>query len=398
MNNLFWALLLLFLVGVLLRMDWVYYLVYVIGGMWVFSHWWIKRSVGKLDVQRQLADHAFLGEKIPVEVRFTNRSWLPLPWLQLQELVPLDLKDALDYSMVISVGSRAVVEHDYTLYCKRRGYYALGPLSLRTGDLFGFVDTVWQTNQIVHITVYPQVLALHKLGLPSRAPFGVIASRQRLFEDPTRLAGVRAYTNGDSQRAIHWKASAHSDSLLVKKFQPAIALNVAIVLDLNREAYPHVGEYGLSEWAIVIAASIASHMVQQRQPVGLITNGLDVVSDQLAAALPSRNGQGQLMSILSLLARLKMHVFAQDLATWLPKQIAHLEWGTTLIVVTPQLDEQALWVLHNAYRRGSQVIVLLCAPQIDLEVLQSRGKRLGIAIYKTIWEKDLEALETLGTG
>jgi uncharacterized protein (DUF58 family) len=398
MNNLFWALLLLFTVGVLLRMDWVYYLVYVMGGVWVFSHWWIKRSVGTLGVQRQLADHAFLGEKIRVEVRFTNRSWLPLPWLQLQELVPLDLKDAIDYSMVISVGSRATVEHTYTLYCKRRGYYAVGPLSLRTGDLFGFVDAAWQTNQIVYVTVYPQVLPLHKLGLPSRAPFGVIASRQRLFEDPARLAGVRAYTNGDSQRTIHWKASAHEDNLLVKKFQPAIALNVAIVLDLNREAYPHVGEYGLSEWAIVIAASIASHMVQQRQPVGLITNGIDSLPNQMAAPLPSRNGQGQLMSILSLLARIKMHAFDQTLATWLPSQIAHLEWGTTLIVVTPQLDEQALWVLHNAYRRGSQVIALLCAPQAELDLLQSRGKKLGVAIYKTIWEKDLEALETLGTG
>lgn len=398
MNNLFWALLLLFIVGALTRADWIYYLVYVMGGIWVFSHWWIRRSVGKLTVQRQLVDHAFLGEKLPVQLRFSNLSWLPLPWLQIQELVPLDLKDAIDYSMVISVGGRATVDHTYTLYCKRRGYYTVGPLSLRTGDLFGFVDAAWQEKNVVHITVYPQVLPLHKLGLPSRAPFGVIASRQRLFEDPARLAGVRGYTNGDSQRAIHWKASAHEDSLLVKKFQPAIALNVAIVLDLNREAYPHVGEFGLSEWAIVIAASVASHMVQQRQPVGLITNGLDALPNALAAALPARNGQGQLMSILSLLARIKMHAFDQSLSAWLPRRIADLEWGTTLIVVTPELDEDALWVLHNAYRRGSQVIVLLCAPQPEFELLQSKAKKLGIGIYRTLWEKDLEALETLGVG
>ncbi|MFN8496176.1 MAG: DUF58 domain-containing protein [Caldilineaceae bacterium] len=396
MNNLFWALLLLFLVGVLLRMDWVYYLVYVMGGVWVFSHWWIRRSVSKLDVARELVDHAFLGEKLPVKLWFSNRSWLPLPWLQIQELVPLDLKDAVDYSMVISVGSRAKVEHTYTLYCKRRGYYVVGPLTLRTGDLFGFVDAAWQIQNVVHVTVYPQVLPLHKLGLPSRAPFGVIASRQRLFEDPARLAGVRAYTNGDSQRAIHWKASAHEDSLLVKKFQPAIALNVMLVLDLNREAYPHVGEFGLSEWAIVIAASLASHIVGQRQPVGLLTNGIDALPNTLAAPLPARNGQGHLMSILSLLARIKMHSFDQALAVWLPKQIADLEWGATLIVITPALDEQSLWVLHNAYRRGSQVIALVCAPQPDFDLLQSQGKKLGVAIYKTIWEKDLEALETLG--
>ena len=74
MNNLFWALLILFLAGALLRMDWVYYLVYVLGGVWVFSHWWIRISVCKLDVRRELTDHAFLGEKIPVKLHFANRS------------------------------------------------------------------------------------------------------------------------------------------------------------------------------------------------------------------------------------------------------------------------------------------------------------------------------------
>ncbi|MCB9115846.1 MAG: hypothetical protein H6639_12935 [Caldilineaceae bacterium] len=48
MNNLFWALLVLFLIAALVRMDWVYYLVYLVGGVWVFSHWWIRRSLGHL--------------------------------------------------------------------------------------------------------------------------------------------------------------------------------------------------------------------------------------------------------------------------------------------------------------------------------------------------------------
>ena len=65
-------------------------------------------------------------------------------------------------------------------------------------------------------------------------PPGAPASPQRLFEDPARLSGVRAYAPGDSQRRIHWKASAHTDELLVKKFAPAIGLNVVVVLDMNR--------------------------------------------------------------------------------------------------------------------------------------------------------------------
>lgn len=392
MYNLFWAILVLFLFGALLRMDWVYYLVYLLGGVWVSSHWWIRRGVGGLEVQRRLVDHAFLGERLPLELRFTNRSWLPLPWLQLQELVPLELKDAADYTMVVSVGGRSVTEHRYTLYCKRRGYYQVGPLALRAGDLFGFVENSWQDKSLLSLTVYPQVLPLAKLGLPSRSPFGTVGSRQRLFEDPARIAGVRPYTSGDNQRTIHWKASAHEDTLLVKKFQPAIALNVALVLDVNRRAYPYREEVGLSEWAIVVAASVASNLISERQAVGLLTNGRDAPTEQPMAPVAARQGQGHLMTLLSQLARVEMHDHPQTLAEWLPNQITDLAWGTTLIVVTPAVDEPLLWVLHSAYRRGSQVIVLVCSAQPEFNLTAARAKRLGVTMYKTVWEKDLEQL------
>ncbi|MCB0081569.1 MAG: hypothetical protein KDE47_11590, partial [Caldilineaceae bacterium] len=121
MGNLFWAILILFLVGAFLRIDWVYYLVYVLGGVWLFSHWWIRRVLERLEVQRVMVDHAFLNEKVPVTLRFINRSWLPLPWLQIQEQVPLDVRDAAEYNKVITVGVQTKADHPYTLYCKRRG-------------------------------------------------------------------------------------------------------------------------------------------------------------------------------------------------------------------------------------------------------------------------------------
>src|SRR5690606_21100960 len=166
-----------------------------------------------------------------------------------------------------------------------------------TGDLFGFAEATWQEANPIHVTVYPQVVSLQELGLPSRSPFGVLSSRQRIFEDPNRMAGVRDYVSGDSMRRIHWKASAHEDVLLVKKFQPAIALNVMIVLDLNRKAYPISGAIGVSEWAIVVAASVASYVTDQRQPVGLITNGMDSVTGETTAAIPTQQGQGHLIAI-----------------------------------------------------------------------------------------------------
>jgi len=392
MHNLFWALLILFLAGVFFQMDWIYYLVYVLGGVWIFSHWWIRRVLRQLDVFRVMTDHAFLGEKPSVKLRFINRSWLPLAWLQIQEQIPLDLKEASEYNKIVTVASRSTLEHEYQLYCKKRGYYHVGPLQLRTGDLFGFVNGGRQENNAVALTVYPQVLSLEKLGLPSRSPFGTLASRQRLFEDPARVAGVRSYSSGDSQRIIHWKASARAEELLVKKFQPAIALNVAIVLDLNRDAYPYRGEIGFSEWAIVVAASVANHLISQRQAVGLISNGMDAVTHQPMPMIGARPGQGQLMNLLSTLARAELQRNSVELAEWLPRQLVGLEWGATIILITPKVTDTTLWALHHAYRRGSNVIALVCAPQPDFDQMQSQSKKLGVQLQKTVWERDLAAL------
>lgn len=99
------------------------------------------------------------------------------------------------------------------------------------------------------------------------------------------------------------------------------------------------------------------------------------------------------MSILSLLARVQIQAAEQPLAAWLPPQTATLPWGTTVVVVAPQIDEAALWVLHGAYRRGSRVLYLVTATQADFRTFQAQGARLGVEVHSTAWESDLHRLE-----
>ena len=392
MHNIFWALLILFAVAALLRMDWVYYLVYVVGGVWVFSHVWMRYALGRLTVTRTMPGRAFTNERISMRLTLHNRSLLPLPWVQMQEAVPLELKDQHDYRLVISIGIRSAAVHEYTLLCKRRGYYTVGPLRLQSGDLFGFVNARWEELSANTLIVYPEIVPLERLGLPSRSPFGGLRSPHHLIEDPTRMAGVRAYRSGDTLRNVHWKATAHTDALLVKKLDPSKAVPVTIVLDLDRNSYPMRSAVGSSEWAIIVAASVATHMIGQRQPVGLYTNGRDPLADSPASPVPQRNGQEHLMAILSLLARVQMQPCDAAVADWLPAQVSNVPWGSTLLVITPHLDERSLWVLHAAYRRGTNVLVLICAQQADFHLLRARSQRLGVEVHSVVWESDLKEM------
>jgi hypothetical protein len=58
MVDFFFLLLFLFGIAIFLRMDWIYYLIYVVGGVWLFSHWWVRRSLSRITVSRRLTPHA----------------------------------------------------------------------------------------------------------------------------------------------------------------------------------------------------------------------------------------------------------------------------------------------------------------------------------------------------
>src|SRR5204863_361308 len=83
---------------------------------------------------------------------------------------------------------------------------ALGPVKLRSGDPFGFGASEVTLNVYDRLLVYPRVVALESLGFPARHPFGDARDPRRLFQDPSRTAGIRPFVTGDSPRHIHWKA------------------------------------------------------------------------------------------------------------------------------------------------------------------------------------------------
>lgn len=458
MSSYAWLVVLLLAVAFLLRVDFIFYILYVLVGVFLWSRWFAPRALSQLEASRTYRRRAFLGETVDVTVLLRNKSRLALPWVQFHESVPPELRLEESVQHVVTLGGRQSSTHTYHVKGLQRGYYQLGPLRLTSGDLFGLAKTRVGLLPPDYLTVYPRIVPLTHLGLPSRLPFGTIASHQRLFEDPARPMGVRDFRSGDSLRQINWKASAHTQKMLVRTFQPAISLETVILLDLHSADYERRDRLYWTEWAVVVAASLATHLVNQRQAVGLTSNGVDPlrlheearqfdevtgrlglgvgeqpsvaageqgsgggvgptgVGDKASVAtnqrpttndrpitnytrlipppIPPRNGRAHLMKVLEQLARLETRATI-PFHEWAPTKTLQLSWGVTILAVTAQGDERTCNTLHQMVRAGFNPILIAIEPSANFGQVRERARRLGFQAYNITGRA---ALNRLGQG
>ncbi len=386
-------LLLLLAVALLARMDLIFYLVYVLAGTYALSRWWAGHGVERLRVHRRFTDHIFAGESTDVEIEIVNASWWPVPWLRYEETPPSALISGGAIRQAIALRPKERSYLRYRLDGQRRGYYQVGPGVLSTGDLFGFAESRSLFDEPRPLIVYPKVVPLTYVNLSSRSPLGTIGSRQHIFSDPARVIGVRDYRSGDSLRAVDWKNTARVGSLQVRKLEPAVSLTTVIFVDLNVAAYSRQLRVVASEWAIVVAASLANYLVGQRQAVGLASNGQDLPSDARCWLIPPRPGRVHLMKLLEWLARVQL-TETTPLSDWLPIVTAGLSWGTTVVAVTPSGDETTCTALHRLRRAGLNPILVAIEPHAQFGIIQERGRRLGVPAFQVADEDDLKRWQT----
>jgi uncharacterized protein (DUF58 family) len=382
----------LFLLAVLFHDPSILTVIYLLLGVFLFGRWWRDRGLAGIEVHRLLDGRAMLGETIRVRLEVINRSWLPIPWVRIHESLPVELAVPNFHRQAFGLAPRGRTVCEYTLQGHKRGYYRIGPLYLQSGDLFGMEEPRERQAPSDSMTVYPKIVPIRRLPLPSFSPMGALRFHQPLFEDPSRVVGKRDYQPGDSLHRIDWKASAAAGKLQVRQFEPAISLEVSIFLNLNAQDYEPRSRIDAAELAIVTAASLAFYVAGKHQPVGLESNGMDPLeSESVRHSLPVRKGNAPLMLLLEKLARLQL-TDASAFANFLRERGPALPWGTTLLVITGMPETNLFDELLRARRLGLHSLVFLTAPVLRFESFENRARNLGIPLYEIRSEHDLERM------
>ena len=279
------AILLLF-VALALNLMLLVYAMYAMIGIILVSQWVTSRWAQAMNAERTCdIEMAEIGDVVPVMVKLEHAGRFPIAWLLVEDMLEqkslsfqppsLDVKGKRLEVMKLSPGDKKQLF--YQLKCNRRGYYQVGPLVLETGDMFGLNRRYRVLTEPIFLLVLPKVIAVGSYDIASRRPIGEVVMTHRLFEDPTRIAGVRKYQQGDPLARVHWRATARTGKLQSKIYEPSTLAGATVVLDFHKESFDHKHEPVRSELAVTAAASIANALQEMGQQVGLVSNGRDAV-------------------------------------------------------------------------------------------------------------------------
>jgi uncharacterized repeat protein (TIGR01451 family) len=391
----FTAALLLLLIALAYGLSLPAYALYALLGVMLVSRWlarhWIQSLSARRECNRYSAD---VGDTVAVVITLRNASWLPVAWALVEDLLPLR---ALTYQppslqvqgkriQLCMVGSRGRHTLLYQLKCNRRGYHQIGPLVVETGDLFGLHRRYRVLTSPHFLLVYPEVVPLEGFELASRRPIGEIRISHRLYEDPTRIAGVRRYEAGDPLNRIHWRATARTGQFHSKIYESSCIAGATLMLDFHQAAYdPHHEPYR-SELAVTAAASLANAVYEMNQQVGLVTNGRDA-ADRIRQEgwdydLRSRKAARRAAAMLESSDRLQPVVVETRRG---PEQLLRILETLARVELTDGLSfSQLLAETASRLPRDATVVALLSSPSFETAVALGGLRRSGFAVTAII--------------
>ncbi len=332
---------------------------------------WSRYSLVALTYRRHLgAARLYLGEETELRLEVVNAKPLPLPWLRIDDAIPaaitmtsqqLEEEENGEMRRLVTVLSLRWYERvirRYRVRGMRRGVWTFGPAQIRSGDIFGFDIRRMVEDTPSTLLVYPRIVPVTMLGLPARYPLGDLHTPRRVVEDPLRIMGVRDYVPSDNFRHIHWKATARSQNLQTKLFDPSSSQPVAFFLNINTAEFFNEGyDLALREFAITAAASLARYFWLEKKPVGLYANTLMPGSMQHIRIRPRYHPE-QLEQLLVALAQVSDVRGRWAIDVLLQMEAAGLPYGATVVVITAVMTTRLEQTLLDLRRREYAVVLL----------------------------------------
>jgi uncharacterized protein (DUF58 family) len=220
-----------------------------------FARW----SRARLGVRRRLsATKVAPGQRVRVELEVENRSPATTSFILLEDQVPSALGRPARL-VLTGLPARNSQRVAYTVLCRTRGRYHLGPLRIDISDPFALTKLRLEYAERDELVVFPEVEELRAV-ISSQFGSGAGESTSRhLFRTGEEFFTMREYQVGDDLRRIHWPSVARRGRLMIRQDESARRSLATVFVDTRvsslGQAHTPAFERGVSA-----AASIGAHL------------------------------------------------------------------------------------------------------------------------------------------
>ena len=240
------------------------------------------------------------------------------------------------------------IEHRLTVAW--RGRHRLGPLRRNVTDPLGLAHALRTLPGTAEVVALPQIHPLE----PQRAAAG-LGSASDASVLKTSLIGtddvlVRSYLPGDDVRRIHWRSTARTGELMVRREEQAWDPSAVVLLDNRVVSLPRdalTGPIPRLEWLVEAAASITTHLIDHGFTVSLVdARGAD-------PSAPPPTGARTVLRHLAEVDRCEVDSLEQAVATapsgargqLLIALLGRLDAADGTALAAARRDHQACWAM-----------------------------------------------------
>lgn len=364
------AALFLLAVSLAMRLSQLYFMSAVLVSIPLVSYLLGRFALRSLHCSRQAPEFATEGELLRVTVSVKGHSRLLGP-IGVEDTLPQWISNVGGATHGSSRGSALVelatatglpdenveadgVRFSYDVVPKKRGDHLIGPVRVRATDPLGLFEFHGSYSILSRVIVFPMPIHLQELRSITGGEFG-----DYLFDGSGSKGsgidfhGVREYQPGDELRRVYWKSTARHGRLNVIEFEHSLAQDTLIAIDLRQGTEIGQGAFSSLEYAVRLAAAIASDAIESGSSVRLICAGLGG-----PAALLGR-GSDHLYSIMHALAQVKADQ-QESLSSVLLSHMEDIPRNSVVVCITSGADEglaESAEFLRSRRSRMAAVIV-----------------------------------------
>ena len=277
------------------------------------------------------------------------------------------------------------------LMCNYRGNYEIGINSVEIEDFLGLFAFKYNIFDPKYVTVYPRIIRLDKFSLKTDFMSDTHSVLNTKNEDMSTIADVRKYAYGDSLKRIHWKLTAKSGNIMVKKFQSTSETSAIMLLDLRKNSLENGHNIILEDKLIEAVVSVLHYCLFSWIPINLV---------YFSERLVDIHAKNHLMfsELYEILAKVKFNDTVQ-LKDLLELYVNNTISKTNILLFTSNLDYELYNEIYKTSTSGFDVS-LIYVPSEDLtgikdtdaEKIMAFLPEIGVNTYKLNINEDTKCI------